>query len=179
MNFKDFIQQQEQIKNIEQVIYEISYIQNCDNFLFEFKETGQILKKAGIHIKKGKGLIHYFKDIGKGLYQFFIAAIKGDIDKIKELKDSVKKEDVLDFLLKLDTATLHLITGPIHSVDAITGWHIWSNVQKTKEETLSTMNVIKKALETIKNKIVDFKDKSLEIKITKNISKIEKHLTKV
>jgi hypothetical protein len=71
--------------------------------------------------------------------------------KMIELAKSVKKEDVLDFLLKLDTLTLHLISGPIHELDAITGTHIWANIKnKAKSVTDAATDAIKK-IESLKD----------------------------
>ena len=58
-----------------------------------------------------------------------VAIINKDGEAAKNVLKGLKKEDVLDFLLNLDMATLHIVSGPIHTIDAITGWHLWANVK--------------------------------------------------
>ena len=68
---------------------------------------------------------------------------------------------MLDFLLKLDMATLHVLTGPLHTIDAITGWHLWANVKdkadqglkKAKEAIDNLIAVAKTAEQSVKDKL--------------------------
>ena len=109
----------------------------------------KLLKTAGLHAKQSKGLIHYLLDAGKGLAQLFIAAIRGDEDKIKEIMSQVTKEQVLDFLLKIDTATLHLVTGPIHLIDAVTGWHIGPHLKDIAKNADQVAKEVSNALKSL------------------------------
>lgn len=89
----------------------------------------------------GKGIIQTLMKAGKNVAQLFwyaMKATKGDEQaklKVKEIANKeITKKDVVDFLLKLDTLSMHLLTGPIHMIDALTGWHIGVQFeQKTKD----------------------------------------------
>lgn len=117
------------------------------------KAADSLMKKAGLHVKKGDGLIQQALRGGTVVAKFVWYAIKGasgDKDakeKAKAMANSeVKKEDILSFLLNLDMATLHIFTGPIHWIDAVTGWHIWADV---KEKAGEGFEKAKKALENL------------------------------
>ncbi len=140
------------------------FIQNLDTFNENVLNEGVkdkvmgFLKKAklsakdlthhlGIHIGKsgGRGLIQSLLASGMNISKVMIAAfqaVRGGDEEKAALKDAitklkVKKEDLLDFLLRLDQATLHLVTGPLHMIDAIMGWHIWADV-KAQASNIST-----------------------------------------
>jgi hypothetical protein len=105
------------------------------------KAAGSLMKASGLHVKKGDGLMQMAMRSGKLMAQFIwyaIKASKGDkeaAEKVKEIANTkITKEQVIDFILKLDMATAHILTTPIHTIDAITGWHIWANV-KSKAST--------------------------------------------
>ena len=88
------------------------------------------------------------------MYYAFMASKgeEGYKEKMKDVVTKVQKEDVIDVLLKLDVLTLHAITGPIHMIDALTGWHIGPMV---KAAVLKIDDRAKKALEhlnVLKNK---------------------------
>ena len=121
-------------------------------------KVDKVANKAGLHIETKKGLLQYLSSISTGVAKLLYYAVdyyfnKNNESKKKmiELAKSVKKEDVLDFLLKLDTLTLHLISGPIHELDAITGTHIWANIKnKAKSVTDAATDAIKK-IESLKD----------------------------
>lgn len=112
-----------------------------------------LMSKMGLHAHgSGKGLIQMIAKASKVLGEFFWHVFQASLGneaskkRAKELANTeIKKEDVIDFLLKLDMATLHLITGPLHTIDAITGWHIWAAVGHKAETAL------KKAKDAIEN----------------------------
>ena len=133
------------------------------------------LQKAGVKVHTRKGLIQYLISAGKGLGKLFLAALKGDKEEVKKIAKSVKKEDVIDFLLKLDTVTYHLLTGPIHMIDAVTGWHIWAAIEdKIKNSTF--LDKLKQALQKAKElvKTAFSKEKAKEKAILDYIKRIEK-----
>jgi hypothetical protein len=111
-----------------------------------------VAKKAGLHIETKKGLLQYLSSASTGVAKLLYHAVnyyfnKNEESKKKmiELSKSIKKEDVIDFLLKLDMLTLHLVSGPIHQLDALTGTHIWANIKsKTKNVTDAATDAIKK-----------------------------------
>jgi len=97
------------------------------------------LDKMGLHTSKGNaGLLQIIakasSNVSKLLWHAFMATITGKQehkDKVIEISNKeVKKEDIVNFLIKLDMLTLHFITGPIHMIDALTGWHIGPKVLK-------------------------------------------------
>jgi hypothetical protein len=51
--------------------------------------------------------------------------------------------------LNIDNNTLHILTAPIHAIDALTGWHIWANV-KSDIMDLTVKVKIKEYIESIK-----------------------------
>jgi hypothetical protein len=115
----------------------------------------KVLKKAGIHIQQGEGLIQQLtkahKGVGQLIYYSFIAYYNNDQkarEKVKEIMISLKPEHILDFILRLDVLTMHLLTGPIHMLDALTGTHIWANV-KGKVEALEVR--AKTAIESLES----------------------------
>jgi hypothetical protein len=148
--------------------YSKSYEDLC--MLNESKVHGA-LKKAGLHLKKQKGLLDYILKAGKTFYNLFKAAMMKDKKKVKEiLNTEISKEDLMDFILKLDQSTLHLLTGPLHFIEAVTGWHLAADVDSAVQ---GVGNVIKTAYQTIvdtlknagiipKNKIDDLKLKDLK-----------------
>ena len=183
-NFADF--KQNENNNLAETIKQLLAIQETSygdlNEALELNgetlnegKINDLLKKSGLHLHKNKGLLSYMKDIGLGIAQIMFAAIKGDKEKIKEVMKKVSKEAVLDFLLKLDMATLHTITSPIHTIDAITGWHLWANVTKAAETTKGLVDKIKKAFVTVKDDIKNvFKSEPKRVqKYHGNLSKLE------
>jgi len=133
------------------------------------KGAGALLKSigGGAH-KSGDGLIQVALKSGKLMAEFIwhtLRAAAGNEDskvRMKELANTqITKEQVLDFLLKLDMATLHLVSGPLHLIDAVTGWHIWAHI-KTKSEDMLTKaknaitnltDAAKEAGDEVKNKL--------------------------
>jgi gas vesicle protein len=108
-----------------------------------------------------KGLLSYLKDIGIGgtqmLYHAFNVYYNKDQksrEKIRELALSVKKEHIIDILLKLDVLTLHMITGPLHIIEAVTGWGIFHRIknkieplEKKAKEAIHSLEMLKTELD--------------------------------
>lgn len=118
------------------------------------KKVGDFLPKIGLHAHKVHGgLIGMLKKAGSTMAKFFWHAMKaatGNEESKKIVKEmankEIKKEDLIHFLVKLDTVTLHLVSGPIHMIEAITGWHIGANI---KTDVKNIMQKAKEALETL------------------------------
>jgi len=151
---------QELVENITQILFLQEYGDEIfeDEILSEGK-IDDLLKKTGLHIHKSRGIISYLKSANLGVAKMMIAAIKGDKEGIKEVVKSVKKEDVLDFLLKLDMATNHTITAPIHMIDAWTGWHLWAAIQEKTAKVGDYIKTIKDAVMVVKNNLIKTLDK--------------------
>lgn len=161
----------------------------CESMLIE--QNGKVetvlnkqLNKLGLKVHKTRGLIDIIKDFGIGFGQLLVAAVKGDKAKVKQIAKSVTKEDFLDFLLKLDMATLHVVTGPIHMIDAITGWDLWANVKQkaqaagaaASQSAQAVVKTFKDAIEYMKNKAKSIFDPKMASKLIKRIETIEKSL---
>lgn len=111
------------------------------------------LNKVGFKLHKSKGILDYIKSFAGGVGKVMFHIIKGDLDKAKELIKSISKEDILDFLYKLDLGTLHLFTGPIHIIDAWTGWDLAVNIKSHMEKGERITDIIKKELQKVKEYI--------------------------
>lgn len=111
------------------------------------------LNKIGFKIHKSKGILDYIKSFVGGTGKVMFHIIKGDLDKAKEIIKDLSKEDILDFLYKLDLGTLHLFTGPIHMIDAWTGWDLAVNLKSHIEKGEGITEIIKKELQKVKEYI--------------------------
>jgi len=163
-------------ESYERAILELAVLaeETENDFLDEavLDKAHHVLAKVGLHASQGKGLIQYALSIGKGMAQLIGAAVRGDTDKIKEVGKSIKKEDVLDFLLKLDQASLHLVTGPIHLIDATLGLHIGANLSAA---AMSATTAFKQAIEAAKAHVHKaIGNAKTKAKILNNIGRIEK-----
>jgi len=122
-------------EKIDRLIVEYTLLSSFDTTIYHLDaplEEGvmqNLLHKAGLHAHKTSGLIDYLIKGGRGVGKLILAAMKKDKQGVKDILSSVDKTDVLDFLLKLDQATLHIVTGPIHFIDAVTGWHLWAEIK--------------------------------------------------
>lgn len=155
MYFKDYLNNNiltsDSLKLLEVVMLD-------ENILNEEKfNTKQALKQIGLSAHKGgPGLIEIIykagKQIGKILYYAILAFKQNTPESKEKLKKTINnskisKGQMLDFILKLDALTLHIITGPLHMIDSITGWHIMANI---KETTKNTIDRIKNAINNLK-----------------------------
>jgi hypothetical protein len=142
----------ENYSNIINIITALDIIRGCHNVHINegvMDSVGSILNKikgmiGGSELAKNveteKGLLSYMKSAGIGGSQILYHAFnvfyhknEESKDKIKELAKSVKKEHIIDILMKLDVLTLHLITGPLHVIEAVTGWSIMGAIKSKVE----------------------------------------------
>ncbi|URC15132.1 hypothetical protein GD1_8 [Paraglaciecola Antarctic GD virus 1] len=157
-SYQEFLVERAEVKSdgsnlseVDMQIHAIAYLASVDDVLVESEDflvegLNDYLGKIGLKVHKAKGLIDYAKDFLIGTGKLFLLIIKGDKEQAKELLKTVKKEDVLDFLYKLDLATLHLVTGPIHFIDAVTGWDL---AVKTKTVVKSSTDLIKELVTSL------------------------------
>lgn len=124
-------------------------------------KLGDVLPKAGLKLHKGKGLLSYVKDFTGTAGKMIIAAIKKDKEQIKKLSQEFEKADFIDFLLKLDMVTMHLVTGPIHMVDAVTGWDLMANLKAHTKKAEDTLETIQKAIADLKAKVAKIADEKV------------------
>jgi len=133
----------DELRDME-IVLEMSMLIQEDDLMNEafdlslLKTGGKALMKGlGLHASKsGDGLIQMALKSGKLMAEFvwhILKAAAGNKDskiRVKEIANTqISKEDFMNFLLKLDMATLHMVTGPLHMLDAITGWHIGVHIK--------------------------------------------------
>ena len=131
------------------------------------------LNKFGLKVHKSKGVIDYIKQFTGMAGRMVLAAIKGDAEKVKEIALELNKEDFVDFLLKLDLITLHLVTGPIHFIDGLTGWDISANLKHVASTSKQYMKLIYDGIENVKHGVKNLFSKNKQKKLMKRIQHIE------
>lgn len=130
------------------------------------------LEKVGMKLHKGKGIVDYIKQFSVGAGKMILAAVKKDKKAVKEIANNFDKAELIDFLLKLDMATLHLLSAPIHFINAITGWDLEANLKHMAKGTKGIIDTVKQAFETIKKHITKLVgDDSDGIKAVNNLQK--------
>jgi len=183
MNFKDYL--------LEEEIYEAQAIDAVTTMLFlqenelHFdlmteaainESLNDWLGKVGLKLHKGKGIINYITQFGSLAGKMILAAIKGDTKKVKELAQQVTREEILDFLYKLDLATMHIVTGPIHFIDAITGWDLQVAMDKVKKGTQDVLSKIWQAIMTIKDHVAKVLSPDHQKTVLVNLQNLEKSI---
>ncbi len=136
------------------------------------------LGKFGLKVHKGDGVIDYIRQFSSGAGKLIIAAIKGDKKKVQEIANSIEKEKVADFIFKLDMLTMHMLTGPIHFIDALTGWDLVANLKHAAKQVPNMLQDIWSSLTKIKDNVKSIVSSGHEKTILKNISSIEASLPK-
>jgi hypothetical protein len=164
MRFNNFLQQEQTNSLLEFIILmDISKDIN-ESIVSDIKsKLTNVLKSTGLHLKQGKGLIHHLinaeEHVAKLIYHAFMAYYKHPFEQQphkEELKKHVKKvnkEDIIDFFLKLDQLTMHLITGPLHMIDALTGTHLWANVADAVKPVKEKARSAIRSLEELKHEL--------------------------
>lgn len=153
-SFKNFVTEE---KEYGQLLNEITLI--VDEPLTEKINVQSFLSKVGFSSERhGKGLISILKNVGKHISKTIILAIKAYAkkdDKSKEdlrvhINKRVSKQEMLDFILRLDQLTLHAITGPIHMIDALTGWHLAADLHSASKTDVVKVKTAIKTLGDVK-----------------------------
>ena len=132
----------------------------------------KFLDKIGIEVEKTEGLIHYFAKFTKGVGKAIYCAILKDKQCVQDVIDQFSKEQFIDFLMKLDLATLHMITGPLHFIAATTGIEL--NPILKKAEDVPVIDKIKQSIKFIKDKAKTIVDKALAPIVVKKAEELEK-----
>jgi hypothetical protein len=117
------------------------------------KKANGWLSKIGMKLHKGKGIIDYIKQFTGTIGKMILAAIKGDKEAVKKHSEGIEKHEVMDFLLKLDMATMHIVTGPIHFIDAITGWDLMVNIKHAAEGAVDKLKAFYDGIKKVKDSI--------------------------
>ena len=134
------------------------------------------LSKVGLHAHKGKGVINYITQFGTLAGKMILAAVKGDSKKVKELANQITKEELIDFLFKLDQVSLHIITGPIHFIDGLLGWHLAANLDHLKKGTQDILSKIWQAIVTIKDHVKQVLSPDHQKTVLVNLQNLEKSI---
>ena len=126
---------------------------------YDFKA---LMHKFGIHTQKGSGVVQIMSKASKNIAALFWYAIKASLgdegakDKVREIATKeVTHAQVLDFLLRVDALSMHILTGPIHMIDAVMGWHIGvelHNIAKGHSTIDAEVAKAKEILSSIKSK---------------------------
>lgn len=174
--FNEFIVQKKQEEQIKESIVMLAICSDFDiNSLNESNITEAFndkLGKFGLKLHTSTGIAEYIAKFSSASGKLIMAAIKGDKAKVKEIASKLDKGEVIDFLLKLDTLTAHLVTGPIHIIDAITGWDLMANIKAKAEVGKKVYDSIVKMVQEIKQKA--YTAFANEPKILKAIENLEK-----
>lgn len=148
------------------------------------KKLKEILDKLGLDIQHSKGLIHILISAGATMTKFIFHALKAFVFKddkskkiVKELANKeITQDQLYDFLLKLDTASFKLLTGPINMINAITGWRIVPRkILSDKMKQLRGTEIIAKAISEIKDALHIVPD-VLKKKLLGHVKRVEKEL---
>jgi hypothetical protein len=110
------------------------------------EDASDILKKLGLHVKKNKGLLHYIAQAGMGMFKLLKAAIAKDKEEVLKVIQGISKEEIVDFIFKLDAASLHILSAPLHFIEAVTGLHLGANLDAVGK---SVIDAVKKSYKTI------------------------------
>lgn len=163
-NYQEFLTDRTYIKTVQLsemdiCLHTLAFISTIDETLTESTELFEVdvkkyLNKIGLDIHKGKGIIEYIKDFLVGTGKIFYYIMTGEKEKAKELLKTVKKSDILDFLYKLDLATLHIFTGPIHFIDAVTGYDLKVKMQDKIEQGKNIITDVLIAIKKVKEQII-------------------------
>jgi hypothetical protein len=123
------------------------------------------IEKIGMKLHKGKGIMSYIADFNDAASFLIFAAIKGDKEEVLRIAKTFDKSKFMDFVLKLDMLSMHLLTGPIHMIDAITGWDIIANLKGHAAKAENIIDSIEKEIADLKSKISSLLDTSIANKI--------------
>ena len=138
-------------------IYDLIEFMECDlETLSEAIDFKSAIKGANLNLKTNKGLIAALIRTGKDISLLFWHSLKvlgGNEEsrkKVKELsRKKVSKEDFMNFLINLDMITFHAISGPIHIIDAITGWDLHHRIISTHDKIIEIQVSVSNHLDSI------------------------------
>jgi len=183
MRFQEYLAESGPEKINEKLIG-LLYILENESMINESEEDLQEgikewLGAVGLKVHKGDGVIDYLKQFSQGAGKLILAAIKGDSEEVKKIANSLDKAKVIDFLLKLDMMSMHIVTGPIHFIDALTGWDLAANLKHAVKQVPNLLKDIWTSLNNIKMNISDVVQGKHQQKILQNVNRIAKSLPAV
>lgn len=142
--FDNYITEEQELNdNMVSIIEFVAFIEDYD-YITEGKISdlgakvkNEILPKLGLTLHKKDNIFTILgkssKWVSQMIYHAFLAYYNNSDfhkEKVKELKSKVKKADIMDILVRLDHATLHIISEPIHIIDVLTGWELQGDLSK-------------------------------------------------
>jgi hypothetical protein len=154
MNFNDYVLiERNLIESLLILEYGDAIILNQDDkeMISEATRFSKVLDKIGLELEKGTGLFAHLKNASVGIVKLLVAAIKGDRARVKEIASELKKEDVIDFFMKLDVVTLGIISTPLDIINGVTGWGI--KIKSVKKVGQDLKNAIIQVIQKLKEKI--------------------------
>ena len=154
---KSFKEHKEEQK-LSDDIYDLIEFMECDlETLSEAIDFKSAIKGANLNLKTNKGLIAALIRTGKDISLLFWHSLKvlgGNEEsrkKVKEIsKKKVSKEDFMNFLINLDMITFHAVSGPIHIIDAITGWDLHHKIISTHNKVKEIQTSVANHLDSIR-----------------------------
>ena len=183
MEFMSFMEYMEQLEEGELNGTPLSESYE-DGLLMEANKFKKALEKIGLEVEYNPrgGLIQMFTKIGKTVGKIIYLATRvsfGDEGRkpelIKLLKQT-KREDIIDFLLKLDLATAHVVTAPLHMIDALTGWELKAVIHKITKSADVIQVKVKHAIEDIRGAVKNMStaifDKKSKKRLTHTIDQL-------
>lgn len=117
-------------------------------------KADELLSKIGLSKRQEIGLLAYLKYAAEGILEILLYALSGDMEGVKRVASKVKKQHLIDFFLKLDVLTLHILSAPIHMIDAVTGWDLHANLRNAATKGMkAVVQSFEDALNYIKEKL--------------------------
>ncbi len=160
MNFKTYLQEMKEpevlyLTEDEKIIHEFNVLQiamalqNYDliqeDLMTEgaWDKTKHVFTDFTSQFGRKDNLLKYLMQFTSNSAKMLLAAIKGDTERMKELKARFNREDFFELIYRLDSATLGLISGPIGLIEQITGWDIKGYLKKQLKSTKKhVLNII-------------------------------------
>ena len=143
--------------------------------------VGSVSKKLGFASSGRKNLLSLLSSISKNAALTVVYAIQaqagreGAKEKLQNvLQTSNVKAELLDLVVRADVLTLHLISGPIHMIDALTGYEI---ADKIREKAEIGGNKVKDAVELIQKSAQSLSDNQKSRRVKKSLNTIRKVFT--
>lgn len=189
MRLHDYIEQQDFQEDIYNLLEFAIFLEDFERLdegaadtIDDIKDKAEkIFMSIGFHTSQGKGLVQYLWTINKNLLSllywgtvYSTGSEKEKVEsqaKIREIVNSVSREDVVNFLYKLDSLSLGLISTPLKMIDAITGWHIAGEVSS---RITPAIEKAKKAIEWLEQA-----EQNLEGKLRTQVQKYANALRRV
>lgn len=143
--------------------------------------VANVTQKLGFASSGRKNLLSLLTSISKNAALAVIYAIQtqanreGAKEKLQNiLKTSNVKAELVDLVIRADVLTLHLISGPIHIIDAITGYEI---AEKIRNKAQIGAGRIKTAVDLIQKSARALIDNKKSRRVKKSLDIIKKAFT--